>query len=145
MPSVWFAQNKYQIVKCLVCPSLIKNYKKLTFVTLGILVYWQFQHINSHFQILLRPNSIFSLGPPGIFSLLTLRQANEPLMVRVMVKQSEQYGPVVGLFMVSKPFVCVTGYEAVRDVMLNPDLMGRPNSFVFRLRTKNLRTGNWFF
>ena len=60
-------------------------------------------------------------------------------MVRVMVKQSEQYGPVVGLFMVSKPFVCVTGYEAVRDVMLNPDLMGRPNSFVFRLRTKNDR------
>nr|QST15069.1 CYP370B2 protein [Diaphanosoma celebensis] len=87
-----------------------------------------------------RPHN-FPPGPPGFFSLTTLRQVEEPLIVKVMAKLSEQYGPVVGLFLANRPFICISGYEAVRDVMLNPDLLGRPDSFVFRLRTKMLKTG----
>ena len=78
-----------------------------------------------------------------MFSILTLTDdKSEPFLSRVMVKLSQQYGPVVGLLAGKKRFVCVSGFQAVREALNNPLTSGRPDSFEFNIKTSGLRRGN---
>lgn len=83
----------------------------------------------------------FPPGPPGWLSIRSLISKDEPYFSKVMIKLSEKFGPVVGLRTVKTWFICVSGYEAVKDVLNNPHLSGRPDSFVFNLKTSGLRRG----
>lgn len=62
-------------------------------------------------------------------------------MSRVMSRLSGAYGPVVGL---PPPvnLVCVSGYEAVEEALLNKKLLGRPSSLEFNIRTSGLQRGS---
>ena len=53
------------------------------------------------------------------------------------------YGPVIGLVLWHRKFVCICGHQAVVDALSNPALSGRPNSFDFSLRTKGLSRGDF--
>lgn len=53
----------------------------------------------------------------------------------------EIYGPVVGLKLGCQRIVSVSGYEAVRQVMLNEVFEGRPDGFFFRVRSFGERLG----
>ena len=49
---------------------------------------------------------------------------------------SQTYGSVVGFYVgLNQPVIVVTGYKAVKDVLLNDDLIGRPSSSMARSRS----------
>lgn len=60
----------------------------------------------------------------------------------VFHRLTDKYGKVVGLSVMHRRFVCVTGYEAVFDVLNNTDMDSRVDSFDFNLRTGGLRRGD---
>lgn len=71
-----------------------------------------------------------------------LSDKDEPYFSKVMMKLSKKYGPAVGLRMWNKLFVCVSGYEAVKCLLINPHMSGRPDSFIFNMKTLGLRRGD---
>ena len=52
---------------------------------------------------------------------------------------------MIGLSVMHRRFVCVTGYKAVYDVLNNQDMDSRIDSFDFNLRTGGLRRGGFNF
>jgi Cytochrome P450. len=60
----------------------------------------------------------------------------------VWASLSTKYGPVVGLRLGRDCVVTVSGYDAIRDVLLRDEFDGRPDGFFFRLRTFGKRLGN---
>ena len=52
---------------------------------------------------------------------------------------------MIGLSVMHRRFVCVSGYKAVYDVLNNPDMDSRIDSFDFNLRTGGLRRGEFNF
>jgi methyl farnesoate epoxidase/farnesoate epoxidase len=60
----------------------------------------------------------------------------------VWASLSKKYGPVVGLRLGRECVVTVSGYDAIRDVLLRDEFDGRPDGFFFRLRTFGKRLGN---
>jgi methyl farnesoate epoxidase/farnesoate epoxidase len=60
----------------------------------------------------------------------------------VYANLSTKYGPVAGLRLGRDRIVIVSGYDAVRDVLLREEFDGRPDGFFFRLRTFGKRLGN---
>jgi len=93
------------------------------------------------FLVRVRIPGNFPPGPPGYMSISALVNKNEPYLSKLLVKLSEKYGPVIGLTAMTRRFVCVSGYEAVRDVLNNAQLSGRPDAFEFNLKTSGLRRG----
>ena len=85
------------------------------------------------------------LGPPGLLSFFALRKGKHPSLANAIVKMAGEYGPVIGLTLWHRKFVCISGHQAVVDALSNPALSGRPNSFDFSLRTKGLSRGNFKF
>lgn len=99
----------------------------------GWLIFW---YIN-----LICTPADFPPGPPGVLSFLTLRMQNEPFLSKAIQKLSKEYGPVIGLILLHRKFICISGRQAAVDALHNPLLLGRPKSFDFRLRTKGLCRG----
>jgi methyl farnesoate epoxidase/farnesoate epoxidase len=56
-----------------------------------------------------------------------------------------KYGPVVGTRLGRSHVVVVSGYDAVRDILLREEFEGRPDGFFFRLRTFGKQLGNAIF
>ena len=87
-------------------------------------------------QLILR--NIYSLsGPRGwpLVGNLPLLFGDEPPHTKLQ-NLAKTYGPVIGLFVGPvRPFVSVTGYKAVKEALLNDDLIGRPQSAVVRSRS----------
>ena len=54
---------------------------------------------------------------------------------------SKIYGPVVGFYMGTQPFVSVCGNEAVREALNNDDLNGRPSNATLRARYFHKKLG----
>lgn len=52
------------------------------------------------------------------------------------------YGPIVGLkFGIAEPIIIVSGKDAVTEMMSHPQFDGRPNEFLYKLRTGGKRRG----
>lgn len=66
---------------------------------------------------------------------------NEPFLSKAIQKLSKEYGPVIGLILLHRKFICISGRQAAVDALHNPLLLGRPKSFDFGLRTKGLCRG----
>ena len=84
---------------------------------------------------------LLSLGPPGLFSFFSMHKTDDSFFAKSITQLSSKYGPVVGLRLLNRKFVCVSGYEAVTEALNNPALDSRPNSFDFNCRTSGLRRG----
>jgi methyl farnesoate epoxidase / farnesoate epoxidase len=69
-------------------------------------------------------------GPRGVplLGYIPFIKKHDPVYpFKAMIKLSEMYGPVVGLYMgPTQPFISVCGYEAVKEALHNDDLNGRP-------------------
>jgi methyl farnesoate epoxidase/farnesoate epoxidase len=83
-------------------------------------------------------------GPSGVLSFLALNNQNEPFLSKAMQKLSAEYGPVIGLILLHRKFICVSSRQAAVDALSNTELLGRPKSFDFNLRTKGLIRGITF-
>ncbi|XP_046438827.1 methyl farnesoate epoxidase-like isoform X1 [Daphnia pulex] len=83
----------------------------------------------------------FPPGPSGVLSFLALNKQNEPFLSKAMQKLSAEYGPVIGLILLHRKFICVSSRQAAVDALSNTELLGRPKSFDFNLRTKGLIRG----
>lgn len=83
-------------------------------------------------------------GPSGVLSFLALNKQNEPFLSKAMQKLSAEYGPVIGLILLHRKFICVSSRQAAVDALSNTELLGRPKSFDFNLRTKGLIRGITF-
>lgn len=60
-------------------------------------------------------------------------------------KDGRSYGPVVGTYMgPTQPIISVSGHEAIKEVMLNDDLSGRPELAIMMARTFGEGLGNFF-
>ena len=86
-------------------------------------------------------SSVFQLGPSGVLSFLDLYRQKEPYISKAIQKLSVEYGPVIGLILLHRKFVCVSSRQAAVDALNNKRLLGRPKSFDFSLRTKGLIRG----
>lgn len=63
-------------------------------------------------------------------------------LYRAMRKLSDIYGPVAGFYAGPiQPMISVCSYEAVKEVLHNDDLNGRPESAVIQARTFFERLG----
>lgn len=64
---------------------------------------------------------------------------------KAMKKMGEVYEPVVGTYMgPTQPIISVSGHEAIKEVMLNDDLSGRPELAIMMARTFGEGLGNFF-
>lgn len=64
---------------------------------------------------------------------------------KAMKKMGEVFGPVVGTYVgPTQPIISVSGHEAIKEVMLNDDLSGRPELAIMMARTFGERLGNFF-
>jgi methyl farnesoate epoxidase/farnesoate epoxidase len=84
---------------------------------------------------------VFQLGPSGVLSFFDLYRQKEPYISKAIQKLSVEYGPVIGLILLHRKFVCVSSRQAAVDALNNKQLLGRPKSFDFSLRTKGLIRG----
>ena len=61
-------------------------------------------------------------------------------------KLAAKYGPVTGFYMGPRtPFITVCGAKAVREALLNDDIIGRPQSWIILNRTFGEPLGIFLF
>lgn len=59
-----------------------------------------------------------------------------------LLKMAEKYGPVTAFYLgPSKIFISVSGFEAVREALRNPDLDGRYENATFKERSFGEKLG----
>ena len=74
-----------------------------------------------------------------------LMSKKEPFF-KVMQKLSKTYGPVTGFYLgPTQPFISVVGPQAVKEVLHNSDLNGRPTGAILLSRTFGESLGKYSF
>ncbi|XP_033218260.1 methyl farnesoate epoxidase-like [Belonocnema kinseyi] len=97
-----------------------------------------------------RRGSNFPPGPKGLPVLGNMLDMKKLLKEKkyfacAFSHLAEKYGPVVGLRLgYAKPFILVSGREAIVEMLSRPEFDGRPDSFSFRYRTMGVRRGMVF-
>lgn len=88
---------------------------------------------------------LLRLGPRGLplIGYLPFIKRHDPsgVLYKSLKKLSDIYGPVVGFYLGTQPFVSVCGYEAVKEALRHPDLDGRVDTDVIKMRTFGDRLG----
>lgn len=77
-----------------------------------------------------------------MFGNVSLVSKDKLLHIRLQ-DLAQTYGPVTGMFLGPvTPFISVVGYEAVKEVLHNDDIISRPAAALIQSRSFGERLGN---